>query len=137
MNSIKKLSAFAILFLTFGLTSCSDVEPLDPAVIVNPTNPSNPSNPTNPGTSTGDYFPTALNNSWTYKQGGVIQPIMKIVSINSIGANTYYTFNEAFGTTNGVAMRYIQENNLLSPLKFFRCLNTLTKVFCNTSCASS
>ena len=97
MNSIKKLSVFAILFLTFGLTSCSDVEPLDPAVIVTPTNPSNPSNPTTPGVSTGDYWPTALNNSWTFKDDGVIQPPVKIVSINSIGSDTYYTFNQALG----------------------------------------
>ena len=101
MNSLKKLSAFAILFLAFGAISCSDVEPLDPAVIVNPTNPSNPSNPTNPGTSTGDYWPAALNNSWTFKDDGVIQPPIKIVSINSIAGDTYYTFNQALGASTG------------------------------------
>lgn len=101
MNSLQKISAFALLFLAFGLSSCSDVEPLDPAVVVNP-NPSNPSNPTNPGVSTGNYWPTALNNSWTFKDNGVVQPAIKIVSINSIGSDTYYTFNQAFGAAGGL-----------------------------------
>lgn len=97
MKSIKKISGLALLFFAFGVTSCSDVEPLDPAVIVNP-NPSNPNpNPTNPGISTGDYWPTALNNSWTFNDTGVLQPPVKIVSINSIGSDTYYTFNQALG----------------------------------------
>lgn len=103
MKSLKKISAFALLFIAFGFTSCSDVEPLDPAVIGNPTpNPTNP-NPTNPGTSTGDYWPAALNNSWTFKDNGVTQPAIKIVSINSIGTDTYYTFNQGLGALPGQA----------------------------------
>lgn len=104
MKSLKKISAFALLFVAFGLTSCSDVEPLDPAVVVNPdpSNPTNP-NPTNPGTSTGDYWPAAINNSWTFKDEGVLQPPIKIVSTDVIGGNSYSTFNQAFGSAGDMA----------------------------------
>ncbi len=89
-----------MLFAAFGITSCSEVEPLDPAIVLNP-NPSNPSNPGNPGTSTGDYWPAALNNEWTYLLNGVEQTPLKMVSINSINGHTYYTFGSFPGISSG------------------------------------
>ena len=70
---MKKTNRILFLFLTTIVTvfsSCTvDVEPIDPTVldenpIINPgENPANPS---------GDYWPMAINNQWTYKKNGTI-----------------------------------------------------------------
>lgn len=59
MKNVKLLSLFLILMGSFGMTSCStDVEPIDPAVVLNPTDPTDPTNPTT-GTS---FFKVDFNN---------------------------------------------------------------------------
>ena len=58
MKKIQILSAVILFFTAFNFISCSDVEPLDPAIIIptptDPTDPENPTNPTNP--TTGGSF---------------------------------------------------------------------------------
>ena len=82
------------------LASCSTTnEPVDPALIAQ-ANQSNNSNPgSNPISAVGDYWPTALNNQWIYRENGVLQPANKIISINQINGLTYYTFNSAPGAS--------------------------------------
>lgn len=103
MKKSNIISMMVMMVGIFSLVSCSEVEPLDPAIVVNPnpTNPNNPNNPGNPGTSTGDYWPAALNNQWVFERNGATQPPMKIVSINSIDGHTYYTFDPQSGTSAG------------------------------------
>lgn len=89
-----------IIIATFCLNSC-EIEPLDPALIK-----------TNPipgtGTTTGDYWPTAIDNQWVFKIDGVLQNPMKMISINAISANTYYTFNQQSGNGLGFTVSGIQ-----------------------------
>jgi hypothetical protein len=101
MKKLQSILQIVMLFGMFSMVSCSEVEPLDPAIVVNPNpnNPNNPNNPGNPSTSTGDYWPAALDNQWVFQRNGTTQPAMKMVSINSINGHTYYTFNEQSGTT--------------------------------------
>ena len=102
MKRIHILSTVILFFTAFSFNSCSEVEPIDPNIIITPTpDPEDPENPSEP--SAGDYWPTALNNQWVFEQNGVQQSPMKIISINSIGGNTYYTFNSssATGTNSG------------------------------------
>lgn len=48
MKNLKFISAILVLFAAFSVTSCSDVEPLDPAIeLPGPNNP-DPNNPNNP-----------------------------------------------------------------------------------------
>lgn len=98
-----KCTIALITFSILTVVSCSDVEPIDPAVLLNPgpVNP-NPTNPENPGTSTGDYWPSALNNEWAFERNGVEIEPMKMVSINSIANKTYYTFNEQTAMGGGI-----------------------------------
>ncbi|HEU0135882.1 MAG TPA: hypothetical protein VFQ50_01185 [Flavobacterium sp.] len=100
MKKLKNISKLVMLFGLLSVFSCSEVEPLDPAIVLNPnpTDPNNPNNPGNPGTSTGDYWPAELNNQWVFERNGVTQQPMKMVSINSIDGHTYYTFASQTGT---------------------------------------
>lgn len=107
----------------FSLNSCGPDEPLDPALIAN----TNPSNPGSGGSSSGDYWPTAVNNQWVFKMDGVLQDPMKMISMNTISGNTYYTFNQQSGTGVGASITatsrlrksngdyYIKMENVSSP----------------------
>ena len=83
MKKIKSLALLALFVSTTLFTSCSSDD-------------SESDNET-PEASQGDYWPAALNNQWVFKLDGVQQPPMKIISINSIGGSTYYTFDTLFG----------------------------------------
>lgn len=75
---MKKLRSFSMLFLLFVLaTSCS-----------------NSDSPTAPSLSTGDYWPTAINNIWNYNDGTTQTP-MKIISSNA----GYFLFDNFIGNT--------------------------------------
>ncbi|WP_298393156.1 hypothetical protein [Flavobacterium sp.] len=107
MTKIKILSIFTILFAAFSFVSC-DNEPIDPTLLQqvnsggnNAGGGSGGSGGSGGGTSSGDYWPTALNNQWIYSLNGVPQQPMKMVSVNSIGGFTYYTFNQATGAGGG------------------------------------
>jgi len=114
MKFIKFITVF--FFASVLLTSC-EIEPVDSSSL-----PENGG-----GTSTGDYWPTAINNQWVFKMDGVLQSPMKMISINTISSNTYYTFNEiaatGIGSTISGAQRlrklngdyYIKMESLSSP----------------------
>ena len=43
--------------------------------------------------TTGDYFPLAINNRWVYDYDGD-EEIVKIVSLDNVGGNNYYTLEQ-------------------------------------------
>ena len=70
-----------IIITTFCLNSCGPDEPLDPALIGTNPNPGTNRRGTNPGTTTGDYWPTAIDNQWVFKMDGVLaKRQMKMIS---------------------------------------------------------
>jgi len=52
--------------------------------------------------STGNYWPTTVDNRWKYSQSGEDILIMMIVDVNEIDGAKYYRFNQWIGT--GVSM---------------------------------
>lgn len=94
MNKLKNISAFALLFVAVLFTSCS-IEPYEGAIPG--ANPTNTSGGGGGGQSTGDYWPTAINNQWLFSVNGTNQTPLKIVSLDVIGGNNYYTFNSQSG----------------------------------------
>jgi hypothetical protein len=120
MKKYSILSLFVILFTAISLTSC-ETEPLDSELDLNdfisdsnPNSNGSGNNNSGGGVSTGDYWPTTINNEWTFNQNGVALEPMKIVSTSSIGGATYYNFNNLFGqgtsTTANVAMSVKKDN---------------------------
>ena len=95
MNFVKFLIVF--FFASVLITSCEN-EPVDKGLL-----PENGG-----GTTVGDYWPTAINNQWVFKMDGVLQSPMKMISINTINANTYYTFNQIIGTGLGFTVSGVQ-----------------------------
>lgn len=88
-------SLFCIIFFA----SCT-IEPFDGTIPGSTT----PNTGTNPGggvgvTQSGDYWPTAVNNQWVYSLNGVNQQPMKIVSLDAVAGNNYYTFNNQTSTS--------------------------------------
>lgn len=62
--------------------------------------------------STGDYWPTAVNNNWVYTQDGD-EALIKITEIDDIDGGKYYKFNELeiFGdAVDGQASGWIKKN---------------------------
>lgn len=111
MNKTKLLLTAFLFFSAFSFISCDD-EPLDGLIDLGDFGEEIIDN--EGGTSTGDYWPTALNNQWVMNQNGVNQTPMKIVSINSIEGNTYYTFNQVFGagaSTSGTAVQRLRKTS--------------------------
>lgn len=94
MNKLKLITTALILICSISFVSC-DNEPIDSAIDLTDLNDdgSGNGNGNGNGNSTGDYWPTALNNQWTYKRDGVLQAPSKMISINAINGNTYYTFD--------------------------------------------
>lgn len=90
MKSNFKL-VLTLLVSSFVLFSCSKSS--DSPTAEAPVTPTAP-------TATGDYWPTAVNNRWTYSTNGVVQTTpSKIVSVNVINSLNYYTFNAPVGAT--------------------------------------
>lgn len=85
-----------VLFSIISFVSC-ETEPLDPELDLNdfqnPSDSNNPNNPNNPGTSTGDYWPTAINNEWVFEQTGTTDLIYKMVGTDVFDNQTYYRFD--------------------------------------------
>lgn len=90
---MKKIKFLSVCFLAFSgaiFTSCStDVEPLDPAVVLGSVEEE----------STGDYWPMAVNNQWTFAVNGSNEAPMKIVSTEQINGNTYYKYENFIGAS--------------------------------------
>lgn len=47
-----------------------------------------------------DYWPFALNNKWAFKKNGILQSAMKIISLDPIAGNNYFTFENFFANPN-------------------------------------
>lgn len=88
---IKFINILAVLTTLF-FASCS-VESIDPALAKQINNDTN----SNPNAVVADYWPSVVNNNWTYTQNGVDQTPMKIISTEVLSGKTYYTFNNLFG----------------------------------------
>lgn len=96
MKLLKPISLFFLVCVFFSCTS--PIEPLDASIVI-------PVNPVpNPTPQSGDYFPTAINNSWTYSWVGNPDQVIKINSLDNIGAFSYYTFapNNTLGSSGNV-----------------------------------
>ena len=93
---MKKINQFLILLLitvATSLTSCTiDVEPLHPNVIIPVPEP-------DPQPISGDYWPMAVNNTWTYKKDGTAQPEIKITGTEVFNGKTYFKYSNFVGTT--------------------------------------
>ena len=109
MKAIKNLLSIFVIITSLTFVSCEN-EPLDPSLLNN-------TNSNTGGGSTGggggsavpsnDYWPAAINNTWTLQQNGSNLPPMKIVATETIGGNLYYKFapQSANGATNNNYLR--------------------------------
>jgi hypothetical protein len=99
MKTIKLLPVLLLFFSAVAFLSCdSSIEPVDPALNVPPENPG--------GGTTGDYWPMAVNNSWTFVPEAINpEPqMMKIIATESINSSTYYKYDTFIGlSTEGQA----------------------------------
>lgn len=77
MQKTTKFISFILLFTSVFLTSCSSDD--------------GESN----GTSTGNYWPMAVNNSWLFDNNGTSEET-KILGTNSFGGKTYYRLNDIY-----------------------------------------
>lgn len=84
---------FSVLILVFAFTSC-EIEPLDSSISVGSGSGA---------TSSGDYWPTTINNKWTFQQNGVAQSPMKIIGSSTIGGALYYEFSPQGGSGGGAS----------------------------------
>lgn len=85
--------SLVVLFSVITFVSC-ETEPLDPAIdLAAIQGVSNPNNPNNPGTSSGDYWPRAINNEWVFEQTGTSDLTYKMVGTDIFNTQTYYRFD--------------------------------------------
>ena len=105
------LKSLIVLFSIISFISC-ETEPLDSAIDLtafqdpnNPIDPENPTDPNNPngggGVSSGDYWPTAINNQWVFARDGVTQQPLKIINTQTFSGKLYYKFEQVTSTTGG------------------------------------
>lgn len=98
---MKKISTLLTVVFSLLLFVSCNVEPLDPSLSVD--NGSGSGNTGGGGTSSGDYWPTTINNEWTFEQNGVAQPPMKIINSSTIGGALYYEFGAQSGSGGGAS----------------------------------
>ena len=85
MRKIKSIALLALLMSSSLFISCSN----------------DSDNDTGAETSTGDYWPTAINNQWVLDQNGT-QSTMKIISSEKVNDDTYFKFNQLTGASSDV-----------------------------------
>jgi hypothetical protein len=93
---MKKISTLLTVVFSLLLLASCNVEPLDPELLTD-------NGAISGGTSSGDYWPTQINNEWTFEQNGVAQSPMKIISSATIGGALYYQFNTQTVTGSGAS----------------------------------
>ena len=104
MKKIKTLLTIFVIITSLSFISCEN-EPLDQSLLGN----NLPDNGTG-GTSTGDYYPTAINNTWTLQQNGTNLAPNKIIGTEVINGLTYYKFNPT--TTGNISLNtYVRKSN--------------------------
>ncbi|HEX8577728.1 MAG TPA: hypothetical protein VF677_15685 [Flavobacterium sp.] len=77
--------SFAVIFLSLILASCSG--------------DSDGNEEQQGGISTGDYWPTAVNNRWIFEDEYEDQETMKILSTQNINGNLHYQYENFIGLT--------------------------------------
>ncbi len=97
-----KLTLFAVFFAVLTFTSCED-NPLEGSFI-DETGVGTASGGLSggTGTSTGDYWPRAIGNTWTYDLSSGGQETQEMTATLNEGGKTYYTTPVSLGTTSGV-----------------------------------
>jgi hypothetical protein len=93
MKNIKSVVKVLLIVFGFSAVSCEN-EPVDPTL--------NLSNNTG-STTSGDYWPTAINNVWNMERNGTALDPIKIIGTGSFGGQTYYKFAEQSGIGNGTS----------------------------------
>lgn len=109
MKSIKSILTLFVLILAFTTVSC-DNEPVDPALDLS----------AGGGSSSGDYWPAAINNEWIMERDGVALDPLKIIGTGNFGGQTYYKFAPQSGSgssTSGTVTTWLNKNNGIYKLK--------------------
>ena len=109
MKSIKSILTLFVLTLAFTTVSC-DNEPVDPALDLS----------AGGGSSSGDYWPAAINNEWIMERDGVALDPLKIIGTGNFGGQTYYKFAPQSGSgssTSGTVTTWLNKNNGIYKLK--------------------
>lgn len=109
MKTIKNLLSIFVIITSLSFVSCEN-EPLDSSLINSNTGGGNTGggntgggNTGGGGSSSGDYWPAAVNNSWSFSNNGGASQMMKMVSTPNVGGFTYYNFDNVFGQTTSVS----------------------------------
>jgi hypothetical protein len=109
MKTIKSIFTILILSVAFTTISC-DVEPIDPALSF--TDDGGDADGDG-GTSSGDYWPTAINNVWNMERDGLPLDPIKIIATGTFNGQTYYKFAPQSGTgttASGTATTWLNKN---------------------------
>ncbi|RYD93606.1 MAG: hypothetical protein EOP54_18895 [Sphingobacteriales bacterium] len=119
MKQIKLLSIFLILFSAILFTSC-DSESIDPELSGvddggdngGIDNGGGNGNGGNNGSTSGDYWPMALNNKWVFNSNGMEEE-MKITGTQTVEGTSYYKVNQLFSSAGvvGNATTLLRKNN--------------------------
>jgi hypothetical protein len=126
MKTIKNLLSIFVIITSLTFVSCED-EPIDSSLLGNNTSGNGTGgngtgggngsggngNGSGGGTSTGDYWPAAINNSWSFSNNGAPSEDMTIISTSNVGGTTYYDFDNIFGqgaTVSGTAAMKLRKN---------------------------
>jgi hypothetical protein len=110
MKTIKNLLSIFVIITSLTFVSCEN-EPIDPSLIgTNASGNGNGGNGTGGGngsggsgggtgggTSTGDYWPAAINNSWSFSNNGAPSETMKMISTSNVSGLAYHDFDNIFG----------------------------------------
>ncbi|WP_211089504.1 hypothetical protein [Flavobacterium supellecticarium] len=106
MKKITFLTTILVVFTAFTFVSC-EVESIDPALSANGTNNNggntgggNTGGGNNGGTPSGDYWPTAINNTWKYAVNSETQNV-KVIGTDIFNGATYYKFSALSGASGG------------------------------------
>ncbi|NJM80291.1 MAG: hypothetical protein HC854_13015 [Flavobacterium sp.] len=124
MKKINFLFTSIAVIAIFSFASCT-VEPLDPVLSgqVEAGNGNGSGNGNTGGgtggTYSGDYWPTAINNTWSYERDATISTL-KIGSTETINGQLYYKFLPQSGsgsTTSGTVTTSLNKNSGVYKLK--------------------
>lgn len=124
MKKINFLFVSVAIIALFSLVSCT-VEPIDPVLASqiesgngNGSGNGNTGGGTG-GTSSGDYWPAAVNNIWSYERDATISTL-KIGSTETVNGQLYYKFlpqNGSGTTTSGTVTTSLNKNSGVYKLK--------------------
>ena len=105
MKTFKSI-VFLLLGTLFSLVSCTTSnEPIDPKIKSQLNSGTGSGGTSTGGVSSlnGDYWPAAINNQWSYSRNGVAQAPTKMISLNQINGQSYYTFDNPPGGATGTS----------------------------------